>query len=98
MGNVVIDMSISWTATRVERRGPERFQSREFDGRARRFRCWKMGSAPESRPEVARPPKVTLRRPEDPGAPRCARSRGGPPPPPQTDGPPPSRSLSEGAR
>src|SRR5215211_4498371 len=28
----------------------------------------KNGSAPESRPEVARPPKVTLRRPGDPGA------------------------------
>jgi hypothetical protein len=27
-----------------------------------------IGSAPESRPEFARPPTVTLRRPEDPGA------------------------------
>src|SRR4029450_3867521 len=51
------------------------------------------GSAPESRPEVAGPPKVMLRRPGDPGVPRCLRSRGGPPPPPQTDGPPPFRSA-----
>ena len=55
--------------------------------------CEEIGSALESRPEVARPPKVTLLRPEDPAVPQCARSRGGPPPPPQTDGLPPSRSA-----
>jgi len=43
--------------------------------------CEEIGSALESRPEVARPPKVTLLRPEDPAVPQCARSRGGPPPP-----------------
>jgi len=39
-----------------------------------------------------------LRRPGDPGVPRCVRSRGGPPPPPQTDVrhplDPPSRLLT----
>src|SRR4029453_4764352 len=62
-------------------------------GRDRRAKEAGRSRAPASRPEVARPPKVTLRRPGDPGAPRCARSREGPPPPPQTDGPPPSRSA-----
>ena len=33
-----------------------------------------IGSAPESRPEVARPPKVTLRRPGDPGVGATMRS------------------------
>ncbi len=50
-------------------------------------------SVPESRPEVARPPRVTIRRPEDPAGPRSSRSRAGRPPPPQTDRTPPSRAA-----
>ena len=83
---------------RADRRAPEvSTRTSARSGRDRRAKEAARSRAPESRPEVARPPKVTLRRPEDPGAPRCARSRGGPPPP-QTDGPPPSRSAPSAPR
>ena len=38
-------------------------------------------------PGVERPPMATIRRPEGPRAPRCARSDGGRPPPPRIDRP-----------